>query len=237
MSDRFTNHTFAIAAMLLVSLMTHTASAETPSAKAALSLKPVQRNVQYELVPSDMVDQCVVQDIQQSDWSGWEVLAADGTMLRRFADTNKDAKLDLWSYFNFGVEVYRDIDGDFNGKADQYRWLGTGGTKWGLDEDEDGTIDRWKRISAEEVSEELISALGSANKKGFARLLISETELRSLGLSDSRVVELATRTQRADSEFADFANSQKTISPTARWVQFAAPPPGIVPAGTARIKT
>ena len=232
MSDRSTNHTFAVAAMLLVSLMTHTASAETPAAKAALGLKPVQRNVQYELVPSEMVDQCVVQDIQQSDWSGWEVLAADGTMLRRFADTNKDAKLDLWSYFNFGVEVYRDIDGDFNGKADQYRWLGTGGTKWGLDEDEDGSIDRWKRISAEEVSEELIRALGTANTKGFARLLISETELRSLGLSDSRVAELATRASRAESEFAEFAKSQKTISPTARWVQFAAPPPGIVPAGT-----
>jgi thiol-disulfide isomerase/thioredoxin len=232
MSDRFTHHAFAGSAMLIASLIAANASADTPSAKAALSLKPVQRNVEYELVPSDLADQCVVQDIKRSDWSGWEVLAADGTMLRRFADTNKDAKLDLWCYFNYGVEVYRDIDGDFNGKADQYRWLGTGGTKWGVDEDEDGSIDRWKRISAEEVSEELINALGSANENRFARLLISQQELRSLGLGDSRTEQLSKKTAQAASQFAELAKQQQVVNETANWVQFAAPPPGIVPAGT-----
>ncbi len=51
------------------------------------------------------------------------MIAADGSVLRTFADTNGDKKVDLWSYYKFGVEVYRDIDENHNGKADQYRWL------------------------------------------------------------------------------------------------------------------
>ena len=66
---------------------------------------------------------------------------------------------------------------DFNGKADQYRWLGTGGTRWGLDDDEDGKIDRWKQISAEEVSAEVIAAFANADPARFARLLISDSEI------------------------------------------------------------
>ena len=46
-----------------------------------------------------------------------------------------------------GIEVYRDVDANFNEKADQYRWLATAGTRWGLDPNEDGVIDSWKMIS------------------------------------------------------------------------------------------
>ena len=41
------------------------------------------------------------------------------------------------------IEVYRDVDANFNGKADLYRWLGTAGTRAGVDRDEDGQIDAW----------------------------------------------------------------------------------------------
>ena len=55
----------------------------------------------------------------------------NGKILRKFVDTNGDNIVDQWGYFNDGVEVYRDIDSNFNGKADQYRWLNTAGTRWG----------------------------------------------------------------------------------------------------------
>ena len=54
---------------------------------------------------------------------------------------------------------YRDIDADFDNKADQYRWFNTGGTRWGIDKNEDGRIDFWQVISAPEVAEELVWAL------------------------------------------------------------------------------
>ncbi|TWU43847.1 Thiol-disulfide oxidoreductase ResA [Novipirellula aureliae] len=205
--------------------------AATPSAKDALGLKPVQAGVEYELVGPASVANCKVSDIDHPKWSGWEVFSSDGTMLRRFADTNGDNKIDLWCYFNYGIEVYRDVDKDFNGKADQHRWLGTAGTRWGLDKNEDGRIDSWIQISPEEVTAEVVSAMREADADRFARLLITESELESLGLSEDIVRRLATKSKRAADDFASFARRQKAVGPSAKWVQFAAATPGVVPAG------
>lgn len=209
-----------------------TAFAATPSAAAALALKPVQPRVDYELVPAGEVEQCVVEDLNIKGWSGWEVADANGSVLRRFADTNKDKKVDLWCYFKFGVEVYRDVDADFNGKADQYRWLSTGGTRWGLDDDEDGKIDRWKQISAEEVSAELVGALRDSDPLRFTSLLISETEVGGLGLGRLKREELSVKAKRAARDFEELAKRQTSVGKDAEWVQFAASPPGVVPSGT-----
>ncbi len=225
-----------LSAALAVTFATLTASswaaAATPSAKAALALKPVQAGVEFERVPDDVVKDCSVEDLAIKGWSGWEVIAPDGSILRRFADTNRDKKIDLWSYFKFGVEVYRDVDANFNGKADQYRWLSTGGTRWGLDDDEDGKIDRWKQISAEEVTAELVAALRDADPVRFSRLLISDRELESLGLGKAKEEEIAVKVSRAARDFAALAGRQEAVGSGARWVQFAASPPGVVPQGT-----
>ena len=77
---------------------------------------------------------------------GWLLRDPHGQPLRRFFDTNGDRKIDVWSYYQDGVEVYREIDTNFNGKTDQYRWLNAGGMKWGIDVDEDGKIETWKMI-------------------------------------------------------------------------------------------
>lgn len=215
-----------------LSLLAWPVQADAPSAEQALGLNPVQDGVEYEQVAPEAMAGCAVQDIKQKGWTGWEVVAADGTLLRRFADTNGDKRIDLWCYFNFGAEVYRDIDADFNGKADQYRWLGTGGTKWGMDEDEDGSIDRWNRISAEEVTEELIQSLRERSPRRFARLLATEKELAASGLGGEKLRGLTSKVARAAKDFGGFAQRQKAVGEDANWVQFAAPPPGIFPAGT-----
>ena len=217
---------------LVLTMAADPAWGDTPSAKAALGLKPVQKGVEYELVPADRVERCEVQDITDDGWSGWEVISSDGTMLRKFADTNGDKKVDLWCYYNYGIEVYRDVDANFNGKADQYQWLGTAGTRWGLDSNEDGIIDRWKRISVEEVSAEVVAALRDISPRRFARLLASEKELLSVGLSKKKAAALATKADRAARSFSDLAKRQKAVGETAKWVQFASSPPGIVPKGT-----
>lgn len=205
--------------------------AAPPSAAAALGLKPVQNGVVYDLVKDDQVERCTVRDIDRSDWSGWEVVAADGTMLRRFADTNGDKKIDLWSYFQFGVEVYRDIDADFNGKADQYRWMATGGTRWGIDANEDGAIDGWKVISAEETSMELIAALATQNATRFAVLLATPAEIKEAGIRGDMQETLTRKTAGAAAKFKEFASSQDTVDAQSKWLQFAATTPGMMPAG------
>ncbi|MEM8670128.1 MAG: redoxin domain-containing protein [Planctomycetota bacterium] len=209
----------------------HSAVAAPPTAKTALSLKPVQPGVNYEQVDAADLESCEVVDLERKGWSGWEVLGPDGSVLRRFADTNKDKRIDLWSYFQYGIEVYRDIDEDGNGKADQYRWLATSGSRWGIDENEDGQIDRWKQISAEEVTAEVVAALREKDADRFTRLLISNDELKSLGLGSTKREQIAVKAKRAADDFADLAKRQTSIGANARWVQFAASAPGAMPAG------
>ena len=227
--------TYSLRIVLAIGLLCVSAarvSAKAPSAKQALDLKPVQSGVEYERVPAESVEGCSVQDIVEKDLSGWQVIASDGTVLRRFVDTNDDKRIDLWCYFRYGTEVYRDVDGDFNGKADQYRWLGGGGSKWAIDKDENGKIDRWQRISAEEVTEELVLALATEDPTRFARLLATDSEIENLGLGAAKEKALVTKTIQAAREFQAFAGRQKAVAADANWVQFAAPVPGIFPAGT-----
>ena len=225
--------TLALSTSFLPTSFLPQTAAQTPSPRQALSLKPLQKDVRYEQVPADMLEKCSVNDITDEGQKGWEVLGPDGTLLRRFVDTNGDKSIDQWCYYNFGIEAYRDIDADFNKKADQYRWLGNSGTRWGLDRDEDGRIEAWKRISAEEVSAEVVAALREKDAARFAALLASESELESLGLGESKTDELKTKAQRAARDFQDVAEAQTLIGPDASWLQFAAPAPGLVPAGTA----
>ncbi|QDV84455.1 redoxin domain-containing protein [Stieleria magnilauensis] len=212
--------------------LAHPAVAQSPTAAQALSLKPLQQDANYELVPAEQVAKCTVSDITEDGQNGWEVTGPDGHLLRRFVDTNGDKKIDLWSYYNYGVEAYRDIDADFNGKADQYRWLGNTGTRWGVDQDEDGRIDAWRRISAEEVSAEVVAALRDKDPRRFARLLATPAELASLGLGEAKLAELEMKAKLAARNFADLAKSQTAIGPETEWLQFAAPAPGLVPEGT-----
>jgi thiol-disulfide isomerase/thioredoxin len=231
MSDRFPTRLLSLISAIALSFA-GAASAASPSPGAALKLKPVQDEVDYERVPSDVAEKCSVADIRRQGWIGWEVFDPDGSLLRRFADTNGDNKVDLWCYYKFGVEVYRDVDEDFNGKADQYRWLNTGGTRWGVDEDEDGTVDRWEQISAEEVTAEVVAALRDRDPTRFVRLLISDREIESLGLGREKSDQISVRADRAAREFTGLAKRQKSVDSDAKWVQFAASAPGVVPSGT-----
>ncbi|MGB0598610.1 MAG: redoxin domain-containing protein [Rubripirellula sp.] len=221
----------ALGVLFAFSYLVPAAHAAPPSPKTALSLEPVQPDVVYEQVDPADIDRCQVVNLKRKGWSGWELLGPDGSVLRRFADTNEDKRIDLWSYFQYGIEVYRDVDQDGNGKADQYRWLATGGSRWGVDDDEDGQIDRWRQISAEEVTAEVVAALSQQDEKRFKRLLITPKELDELGLGTAKEEQIAAKSSRAAKDFADLARRQKSVSKDAKWVQFAAPSPGAVAAG------
>ncbi len=164
--------------------------------------------------------------------TGWIVEATDGTILRKFVDTNGDNIVDQWSYYKDGVEVYRDIDSNFNTRADQHRWFNSGGTRWGLDAKEDGVIDSWKTISAEEVTAEIVAAMATRDADRFARVVLSGDELKNLGLGKARSAELSEKIGKLVDAFKQLAARQKTVTSQTTWVQFSANRPGVVPAGT-----
>ena len=78
------------------------------------------------------------------------------------------------AYFRDGVEVYREIDSTYSGKPDQFRWLNTGGMKWGIADPSDGKIKTWKAISPEEVSQEIVAALVKQDYSRVQALMITD---------------------------------------------------------------
>lgn len=203
-----------------------------PTAEQALKLVPIQKGVHYDTPEEKDLPKCSVKAVKEDKLTGWAVFGPAGEPLRRFLDTNGDGQIDLWCYYNDGLEVYRDIDSNYNLKADQYRWFNTAGTRWGIDDKEDRTIDSWRTISAEEVSREIVAALATGDAGRFAALLLSGDELSSLGLGQAQREEVAARLAKAPAAFAAFAKTQKAVTADSKWSSFGATQPGAVPSGT-----
>ncbi|HOM15739.1 MAG TPA: redoxin domain-containing protein [Thermoguttaceae bacterium] len=206
--------------------------AGAPPVDQALKLAPVQKGIDYDRPTPEEAAKCVVTPIKEGKLSGWTVQDSNGTLLRRFLDTNGDNLVDIWAYYKDGLEVYRDIDVNYNGKADQYRWFHTAGTRWGLDLNEDGQIDVWKTISPEEVSAEVVAAIAQRDLARFLRVVLSPEELRNLGLGPAQEKALAERLNTLKDRFEKLVAQQKVLDASARWVQFSGHQPGVVPAGT-----
>lgn len=212
------------------------ASAATPTAKQALALKPIQSNIEYDQPAQSELDACTIKPSTVDGKTAWIVMNGDGQLLRRFSDTNGDNVVDHWSYCRNGLEVYRDIDADFNGKADQYRWFHTGGTRWGIDEDENGKIDRWKRISSYEVAEVAIEAIKMQDAKLYVTLLPDSKQLQALGLGGTLAKAAAKSISEAKSGFSSYAKQQSIVNSTTQFLDFGASRPAAVPAGLDGLK-
>lgn len=197
--------------------------------ESALRIVPKQPDVDCDNPTGDEIKSCTAKRINEP--AGFLVTDGSGRMLRLFTDTNDDKQLDRWSYFKNGIEVYREIDSNFDKKVDQYRWLGTGGTRWGSDPDQDETIDEWKQISAEEVAYETFHAIKAQDLKRFQRLLLTPVEFKELKLGTPIATEIQQRWKLAQTEFLNFCKSQKKISPSSQWVQSSNGFPSAVPAG------
>ncbi len=225
---------FAYGAGLAVSATVSTATAAETSEKLskALAFKPRQADVNYEQVKPEQVGECTLEETVREDGKGFLVSGPGAVPLRWFADTNGDNRLDRWCYYNAGVEVYRESDTDFNETADEYRWLSTEGLRWGKDKNEDGVIDAWNMISAEEATAEVVRATASRDTGRFERLLITENEIASLGLGKEKAEMLAQRVADARKQFESWTAGQNVVTKTSKWTNFGGDKPGIVPAGT-----
>ncbi|MEO1496647.1 MAG: thioredoxin-like domain-containing protein [Planctomycetota bacterium] len=207
-------------------------AATAPSTAQALALKPIQPGVEYDMPTGAEKKACTVKAAREGKSTSWIVRDAQDRILRRFADSNADNVVDTWCYYAGGLEVYRDIDSDFDSKADQYRWFHTGGSRWGIDKNQDGKIDSWKQISPQEVAEEAVAAVTSRDDARFARLLMTPTEAQALGVGKAIGGELRSSISAATRKFAELVRTQKTLSRSSRYVDFGAPRPGVIPIGT-----
>ncbi len=208
------------------------AAAAQPTVEYALGLAPFQKNIDYDKLTPDQAKGATLKMEKEGGLNAWVVRGSRGEVLRSFADTNGDKVVDRWSYFKDGIEVYRDIDADFNSKADQARWVNMGGTRWGMDEDENGTLDAWKSLSAEEATAEIVAALKTRDPAIFARLLPTKDDLVTAGFAEPLLSELLGRAEKAGEDFVGLAKAQQQIGAEAQWNNMLAALPGLLPAGT-----
>jgi hypothetical protein len=156
--------------------------------------------------------------------TGVTIVDGNSKKLRAFIDTTGSGKFNIQSYFVDGVESFREMDTDGNGKMDMFRWLGTNGSKIGLDKDEDGTVDRWMSISPEEVSQELFAAVQTGNKQRFRALMMTDDELKALKLPAAEETAIRTRLAAAEADFVKLSGDLK-LTAKSRWMHAEVSPP------------
>lgn len=207
--------------------------AQEPQLAKALAIRPNQKDVDCDSPTAEEAGKCTIERTAETlKVPGWRIKDPSGRVIRQFLDTNSDKQLDVWSFYKNGSEVYRDIDSDFDNKTDQYRWLGSAGSRWGIDKNQDGTIDSWKAISAEEVSAEIFAAIRERDAARFQRVLLTPAELKQLQLGDKFAAATEKVLEKAGAEFAAFAAAQKAITGKSEFLYFGTGRPSALAAGS-----
>ncbi|HSG73375.1 MAG TPA: redoxin domain-containing protein [Planctomycetaceae bacterium] len=224
-----------IAAIVFTGVMSVQAQGVTP--ELALSFKPIQSLVEYDIPAKEEIPQCKIEVIKGPGGSGWVVYAPNGLTLRRFMDTNNDNTVDQWSYYRTGIEVYRDNDTNFNKKVDQSRWLNTGGTRWGVDTNEDGKIDSWKQISVEEVAELVFHAYVQRDAALMETLMINEADLKALGFQTAIAEQIRESVANVSGQMQKELAGKGPIGSDTKWIRFDAASPGVIPADAGKARS
>lgn len=211
-------------------------SAPAPAAADALRLQPRQPGITISTPTEAEAANCKVELVKGQKvaggklQTGWLVKDAGGRPLRRFFDSDGDAQIDVWSYYLNGEECYREVDSNFNGKADQFRWLGANGSKWGVDTNEDGRIDGWKAISAEELSQEVLAAVQTRNFARLQALMISKAEMEALELPGAEANRITAKLQAAAKKFQETTDALQKVNEKVKWVHLETGAPECIPA-------
>ena len=204
-------------------------AAPTATVKDVMAFVPKQKDVEYETPRPEEFDKCKVEVERKGKGSGWVVLGPSGQILRKFLDTDGDGKLDQWRYFNQGVEVYRDIDTNDNDKVDQSRWVNLGGTRWGIDQNEDGRIDVWKVLSAAEATSEAIRAMAAGDDASLQTVMITAEDLKTIGLNPQLAAKLMESSSDAGKKARAVLAKSRVLNAQSKWVRFDAQTPSTIP--------
>lgn len=209
-----------------------------PAVEQMLVFQPRQKDIAISAPSPQEYAQCKVELVQgtQPGSSGWLLRDPQGRPLRRYMDTNGDRYPDQWCYYKDGVEVYREVDTNFNGKPDRYLWLNSAGMKIGLDPDEDGQIDDWLALSPQELSQLAVQAIVTRDYRLFQTLLVRESDLQALGLPTREIERIRELRKTTQQKFQNLCASLAHLNDTTRWLHFDAGAPGRIPADTYGMK-
>ena len=202
-----------------------------PTVPQMLSFRPRQEGVVCTTPAGEKQANCKVELAKgQRGGSGWVLKDEDGSTLRRFFDSNGDNRIDVWSYYKDGVEVYSEIDTTYDGKADQYRWLNAGGSKWGVDANKDGRIETWKVISPEEVGQEVLQAVITRDVARLQALMMTDADIKAIDMPAEQANAVREQLKAAPDKFQDTVTKLTKISAKSTFIHLETVAPQCLPA-------
>jgi thiol-disulfide isomerase/thioredoxin len=208
------------------------AQAANPTPAQLMQYRPSQPGVTVTTPTDAELAACKVEVVGGGTGaSGYVLRDGAGRVVRKFVATKGvKASVDVWSYYLNGEEVYREIDANGNNKPDQFRWFGAGGTRWGVDVNEDGRIDGWRMISPEEVSQEVLKAVITRDVGRLQALLMNDNEIKELGLVQADADKMRQAIAGAAQKFSQTVQALPGLSDKTQWVHLEAQAPQCVPA-------
>lgn len=206
--------------VFLAGISTSSVFGQNVKPDVVLTYKPAQPGVDIDTPTGAEIAQCELKVESEGKKSGWVLYGPTGQVLRRFMDTNGDQKVDEFKYFKFGLEVYRDLDTDGDNKINESRWVNTHGTRWGVDTDQNGTIDYWKIISAEEATREAVFAMASGNVARLEAVFLTPQDAQAVGLDKSIGNKFLANRNSLGTQLQSVLADSKIINKSTEWVRF-----------------
>lgn len=158
-----------------------------------------------------------------------------GNPVRQFVSYDNKS-FNIVAFYVNGVEAFREVYPPAANEPHQFRWLGSNGTKWGLDRDRDGKIDEWVVLSPEELSQELFQAVLTKDPKRAEALTVTKANLDHLGLPQAEAQKLLARAAGAPKKTLEAAEALK-LSPDAKWANIQLSMPQATPADSFNPRT
>lgn len=194
---------------------------------------PSQPGVDYDK-PTDpaAIKACKVEQVNGPDGVGYVLRDGQGKILRRFLNTRGERRLDQWSYYQDGFEVFRDVDFNDDLVVDECRWLNSGGTR--IATVVKSKITTWKRISAEEAAKVLTQAIVDNDSDLLETVMAKPEDLAALGVPKAEVDRVAAAAQGRKAKLEALVKSLKGWSKSTVWQRFdGANYPHVIPADSA----
>ena len=223
---------YSVIVLMLVALVTVSAAAQgLPTPTDLLALRPKLQGVEYDTPPDQAsINACKVENVlnDKKRSVGYALRDGQGKLLRRFIVAHGNARLDQWSYFQDGFEVYREEDLDGDRSLDECRWLNAGGTRIAIVEK--GQIEAWKQISAEEASKVLVQALVSEDAALLETVIASPAELAAAGVPKDVVAKVAAAASKRGEQVSELRTKLIGWNKQTVWNRFDGTFPHVIPA-------
>lgn len=218
-------------AALACLLLGASAQAANPTPADIMKFQPRQAGIVITTPTDAELAACKVELVTgPGKASGWAMKDARGNYVRKFvASGGAQASIDVWSYYLNGEEVYRELDSNNNKKPDQYRWYNAGGSRWGVDVNEDGRIDGWKIISPEEVTQEVLKAIQTKDVARFQALLINEAEVTALQMPAPDANRIKQQVAQSAAKFNQSLSSFSEVTDKSLWIHLDVQAPQCLP--------